>query len=202
MKKLMIIMAAALMIPCLAQAQKTLIHKNDADSDPKYLVGAVPEVDGKVVFTLSEDVPGKSALQIYDIVYQVLDRMTKSTEQLKESQIAMVDKTNHIIAAKYHEWLVFKSTALALDRTVFNYTIIATCTDNHLNLTLSRISYAYEMDREGTEGMQSSAEEWITDKYALNKAKNKLSKYSGKFRRKTIDRKDEIFQIIMNAVTK
>jgi colicin import membrane protein len=86
-----------------------------------------------------------------------------------------------------------------LDRTVFNYTIIANCSDGHLNLTLSRINYAYELDRDN-DGMEVNAEEWITDENALNKAKTKLLKYSGKFRRKTIDRKDEIFENITNAL--
>ena len=51
-----------------------------------------------------------------------------------------------------------------------------------------------------TDGMEVNAEEWITDENALNKAKTKLLKYSGKFRRKTIDRKDEIFENITNAL--
>ena len=38
-----------------------------------------------------------------------------------------------------------------------------------------------------------NAEEWITDKYAVNKKHTKLYPLSAKFRRKTIDRKDFIF---------
>lgn len=213
MKKILVAILA--LIPCLGMAQnewekptkqvedasrKALIMKNKANTDPRYLAGTVPEVDGKVVFTLEKDVPGKDASAIYDIVYNILDRMTEGENQFKESQISLVNKKDHIIAAKYREWLVFKSSALSLDRTVFNYTIIATCSDGHLSMTLSRISYSYEMERDGVEGLQVSAEEWITDKYALNKSKTKLSKYSGKFRRKTIDRKDEIFDIISRAL--
>jgi len=37
------------------------------------------------------------------------------------------------------------------------------------------------------------AEEWITDQYGLNKKKTKLARVSGKFRRKTIDRVDYLF---------
>ena len=44
------------------------------------------------------------------------------------------------------------------------------------------------------------AEEWITDENALNKKKDNLSKYSGKFRRKTIDRKDNIFETLLEAL--
>ncbi|MCR5130887.1 MAG: DUF4468 domain-containing protein [Prevotella sp.] len=214
MKKLIIL--AMLLLPTFAMAQsewerpaksesqprKALFEKKNKTVDPKYLAGAVPEVDGKVCFTLDLDAPGKSAQQIYDTVYAILEQMTKEEKQFEQSQIALVNKADHMIAAKYREWLVFKSTALALDRTVFNYTIIANCSDGHLNLTLSRISYAYELDRYDSEGLETSAEEWITDKEALNKAKTKLNKVSGKFRRKTIDRKDEIFANITEALKK
>ena len=180
--------------------KKALIHKNEANTDPKYLEGAVPEVDGKVVFTLDKEVPGKSAQDIYDILYTFLEKMTQGENQFKESQIALVNKQEHVIAAKYREWLEFKRTALELDRTVFNYTIIATCTDGHLNMTFSRISYAYEIDRGDSEGLSTSAEEWITDRYALTKKKDKLSRQAGKFRRKTIDRKDEVFELVCQAL--
>ena len=212
MKKLIAIAFA--LVPCLCLAQgdwekpvkkseeskKALFSKKEADTDVKYLEGAVPTIDGKVVFTLDKDVPGKDAQQIYDIVYEVLEKMTTTENQFKESQVSLVNKKDHVIAARYREWLVFKNTFLALDRTVFNYTIIANCSDGHLKMTLSRIYYNYETERGDTEGLETSADEWITDEYALNKSKTKLSKYSGKFRRKTIDRKDEIFQIVSTAL--
>lgn len=184
-----------------ADKRQTLLGRSKSVTDPKYLAAdAVPLVDGKVVFTLDEDVPGKSAQEIYDIVYATLEDMTKAENQFEESKIALVNKTEHVIAAKFREWLVFRSTALTLDRTVFNYTIIANCSDGHLNLTLSRISYAYELDRNDVSGMTTSAEEWITDKYAVNKARTKLRRHTGKFRQKTIDRKNIIFKTIMYAL--
>ena len=184
------------------QKKKALIEKNAANEDPKYLAGAIPMVDGKIVFTLDQDVPGKSAQQIYDIIYNVLSEMTKEEGQFKESQVALVNKQDHIIAARFKEWLVFQNTFLSLDRTVFNYTVIATCTDGHANVTISRMSYQYEQDRTDTQGIETVAEEWITDESALNKKKTKLAKYTGKFRRKTIDRKDNIFENITTALNK
>ena len=184
------------------QKKKALIEKNAANEDPKYLAGAIPMVDGKIVFTLDQDVPGKSAQQIYDIIYNVLSEMTKEEGQFKESQVALVNKQDHIIAARFKEWLVFQNTFLSLDRTVFNYTVIATCTDGHANVTISRMSYQYEQDRTDTQGIETVAEEWITDESALNKKKTKLAKYTGKFRRKTIDRKDNIFETITTALNK
>jgi len=182
------------------QKKKALFEKNKQKTDPKYLAGAVPVVDGKVTFTLDADAPGKSAQQIYDAIYRVLDDMTKEEGQFKESQVALVDKQNHSIAARYKEWLVFQNTLLSLDRTVFNYTVFADCTDGHAHVTITRISYMYEMERGEDDGMMTVAEGWITDDNALNKKGTKLAKYSGKFRRKTIDRKDIIFDNIKKAI--
>ncbi len=171
--------------------------------DPKYLEGGVPEVDGVVVFTLDKDVPGMSADNIYDKVYAVISEIVeegKSSGLQPEARIAAVNKAGHTIAARIKEWLVFSSNFISLDRTEFNYTLIATASDGHINLRMERISYAYEMNRKDASGMKEKAENWITDKYALNKKKTKLSPISGKFRRKTIDRKDNIFQRTCQAL--
>lgn len=195
-------------VPTVQKSEKTqrkaLFEGKKKTIDAKYLAGAVPEVDGRVTFTLDLDVAGKSADEIYNKVFNVLQKMTTEENQIKEladkSKIAVVNKAEHTIAAKYKEWLVFRNSALSLDRTVFNYTIIAKATDGHLNLTLSRISYQYEFERNDAEGMSVSAEEWISDKAALNKKKTGLLKYTKKFRIKTIDRKDNIFETISNAL--
>ena len=166
--------------------------------DAKYLAGTVPEIDGKVVFTLDLNLPGRSAQDIYERVYTLLDRMAKEENQFKGSGITLINKRDHIIAAHYKEWLIFTNNFISLDRTELSYTIIAKCADNHLHLTLSRISYSYEKNR--NTGFDTTAEKWITDAVALNKRKTRLSKGLAKFRRKTIDRKDEIFSAITNAL--
>ena len=51
--------------------------KAKENPDAKYLKGAVPEVNGKVVFTKHINAPGKSAAQIYDILHQYLQKMVK-----------------------------------------------------------------------------------------------------------------------------
>ena len=176
----------------LFESKKKAITKEDK----KYLEGAIPLVDGKVSFNYDLDIPGKNAQQIYDLTYAVLDSMTKGDNQFAESSIALVNRKEHIIAARFKEWLIFQSSFLSLDRSILNYTVIARCSNEHLNITLSRISYVYEKDRGMNDGIETTAENWITDKYGLNKSKTKLSRMSGKFRKKTIDRKDEIFNTI------
>lgn len=140
--------------------------------DYKYLKpGAMPEQDGNVVFTLDLDVPALSAQQVYDRMYVALDTIANQECQIQDerskSGVVLVNKKEHSIVAQYHEWMTFKKNFVVLDRTRFNYTVIAKCTDGHLHLTLERMTFLYEQGRP-TE-MRTSAEEWISDKEAINK---------------------------------
>lgn len=182
------------------EAKKAKQEKPNPDA--KYLSGAVTEEDGKVVFTLDTDVPGKSASQIYDIMLKCLTDLTKTENQLEGSQVALVNKADHIIVASLKEWLVFKDNFISLDRTKFNYNLVAYCSDNHLKVQMDRISYRYEEDRRKGSDSRLTAEEWISDRYALNRKKTKLLPGSAKFRRKTVDRKDFIFDTIRQTVLK
>ena len=95
------------------------------------------------------------------------------------------------------EWLTFTSNALVLDRTKMNYVLQAKCSDGHLKLILDRITYNYEV--QGKKEFYK-AEEWINDKNAVNKKRTRLYPSSGKFRRKTIDRKNELFEIFQSQL--
>ena len=196
MKKILITLLLAL--PMMAAAQDNTWERietepvSKANPDAKYLVeNAVPVVDGKVTWKATINAPGKSAQQIYDILLAQLNKMVKEENQLEErSKVAIQDQANHQLGATFHEWLVFKNTALSLDRTVLNFQLIADCSDGKADVQMTRVSYDYELERDPT---HYTAEEWITDKYAVNKKHTKLTKLSAKFRRKTIDRKDFIF---------
>ncbi len=222
MKKLVIALMA--LLPTLATAQNTWERPQSANQqtttkekkvkekkvkeetvtlDPRYLEGGVPEVDGKVVFTLERDVPGMSADSIYQRLYAAMDKLAQGEEQheSKQSQIAAVNRGEHSIAARYKEWLTFQSSFLALDRTVFKYTLLAQATDGHVKVTMERISYEYEAERKSkSEDAYEKAEELITDGVALNKKKTGLLRPYKKFRMKTIDRKDEVFTLLTDAL--
>ena len=157
--------------------------------DAKYLKGAVPMVDGRVVFSKTIEAPGKSASEVYDIMQKYMERLTKTTNQIN-SKIVLADKDKHELGASYEEWLVFKKSALSLDRTRFYYLLQAQCQDGQAVVTLTRIHYLYEEERAP---QRIKAEDWITDQEAVNKKNTKLLPMSGKFRRKTIDRKDFLF---------
>lgn len=168
--------------------------KADDKNNEIYLAaGAVPEVDGKVQWTCDINVPGKNAQQIYDEMLRIMSKLTKEENQLERSKVALVNEQEHKIASTMQEWLVFTSTFLSLDRAKMSYILNADCEDGHVKLTMERISYVYG---EGKETNYYKAEEWITDKNAVNKKHTRLLPMSGKFRKKTIDRKNELFKTI------
>lgn len=209
MKKLIVLMMLALPMSVIAQnvwekPKEEKVEKVEKaeevkkpNKDEKYLRGAVPIVDGDVQWTLDVDVPGKSAQDIYDKMFKTLTDLTKSEGQLEGSAVTLVNKQDHIVVANVREWLLFSSSLLSLDRTKFNYTLIARCSDGHLNMTMNRISYKYDEERTN---QVYKAEEWISDDAAVNKKNTKLYRGSAKFRRKTIDRKDQIFETIRNVL--
>ena len=160
--------------------------------DAKYLLpGAVPICDGKVCFETTIQAPGKTADQIYHILLKQLTKMTKESNQLKNSLVVIQDSNRYQLGAVFHEWLVFKNSSLSLDQTQFHFRILANCADGKAEIKISHIYYDYDVDRKP---IRYSAEEWITDKFSVNKKRTKLYPISGKFRRKTIDRKDFIFK--------
>lgn len=171
--------------------------------DPKYLAGAIQlNAEGKVEFVLDTQASGKSADEIYNIVFQYMSKLIKN-EQNINSRIALVNRNNkneQIIACIMDEWFVFNQSFISLDRSETKYQLVATISDNHLHLSMTRIVFNYEEGR--STGFKEPAENVITDKYALTKKKNDLAKIYGKFRRGTIDRKDQIFNDLTKLVRK
>lgn len=172
-------------LPVVMQAQE---DKNDSENN--YLIGAVPEKDGKVVFSQELNLPGISKDQVYDKMMSWMEKRLKKNNNT--SRVAYSDKEQGSIAGLGEEYLVFKSSALSLDRTLIRYQITATCLPEKCLMNVERISYVYQNNE------KYPAEQWITDKYALNKDKTKLVRGYSKFRTKTVDFANEI---LANAKT-
>lgn len=150
------------------------------DDDNKYLVGAVPEVDGKVVFSKEFSIPAMEQEEVYKRMHTWLEERMKKNGN--NSRIIFDKPEEGQIVASGDEWIVFSSNAISLDRTKILYQITITCLPEKCLMDVSRIRFTY---REGKE--KYTAEEWITDKYALNKDKTKLIRGLAKWRRKTVD---------------
>ena len=166
--------------------------------DYKYLVeDAVQVVDGYVTWVLDFDAPGKDAKQLYEEMLAYLQAMTKGENQLEGSNVSLVNPSQHKIVAHICEWLTFKSSFFMMDRAEMDYHLFVDCTAGHVKVTMARINYKYH---EGKDRELLKAEEQITDKAAVNKKRTRLYPITGKFRRKTIDRKDELFEDIRKQI--
>ncbi len=168
-----------------------------AQVDSKYLEGAVPVVDGKVTFTTSIKAKGMTKVQIYETVLNWANKRFQPNENLNPKVLFSNPEKSEIIAGG-EEYIVFSANFISLDRTRIYYHLIINCEDERCDLTMTRIHYWYEENVDG--GYKYKAETWITDKEALNKAKTKFSKVSGKFRKETIDYKDKLFGEIQSLL--
>lgn len=152
----------------------------------KYLIGAVPEVDGKVVFSRSYDLTGATQEAIYDRAYTWAEERMKANDN--KSRIVYSDKEKGSIVATGEEYIVFTASSLSLDRTIANYQLTISCKPGGCLIEIEKIRYVYQ------EKEKYTAEEYITDKVALNKNKTDIYRGYKKFRIKTIDFADEMFE--------
>lgn len=162
-----------------------------AQDDSKYLAGAVPVVDGKVVFTKTIDVPGASKNAVFGRIIEWAKKRFV-TDDTQKGRVLYSDETKGDIACYGEEYLTFNQSALSIDRTLVTYQTIITTEDGRCNLKVTAIHYRYNVSTKN-EPERYSAEEIITDKYTLNKAKDKIYKKIGKFRIFTIDMVEKIF---------
>jgi hypothetical protein len=171
-----------------------MAQKSDSSDDiSAYLEGAVPEVDGKVTFTKEFSIPGLSKDVVYERVNKWMEKRLAQNEN-DRSRVVYSNAQSGILAGAAEEWLVFKSNALALDRAWMGYAIKAECSDNACKVVIDKIRYTYQ------EKEKYTAEETITDKVALNKAKTKMVIGFKKWRVKTVDFADDIFDGVALAL--
>lgn len=171
-----------LMLPLVAMAQQK--------KDEKYLAGAVPVENGRVIFTKTIEAP-LSAANLYALIQEWTEENFKPVAEMPNHKIASTNDDSHEVTAAGEEWMVFSNRVLSLDRTRFYYKLHVICYENKCIASLYDIRYWYDEEREG--GQRFKAEEWITDEWALNKKGTKLTRINGKFRRKTVDRTEELF---------
>ncbi|MDR3061361.1 MAG: DUF4468 domain-containing protein, partial [Dysgonamonadaceae bacterium] len=173
--------SSCLLILCIASFTNAF-----SQTDPRYLAGAVPEVNGKVIFSDTLQFQEMNASQIYE---QALI-WAEANYNTEESRVAYTSKEQIVISCRGRSELVFSSSALSLDRAFMNYQLNLYGLDNACRIEMKAISYEYNVANK-REPEKYYAEKWITDKEALS-GKDKLYRGNGKFRIKTIDLFDDI----------
>lgn len=195
-----IILVLALLLPMAVMAQNSKVDKNAE----KYLQGAVPVENGAVTFRKTFRVPGQTDAQLHEnMLFYVKDNLVAKGMEDAWTRMISDGTEDGIISARVEEWMVFTKKFLALDRTRFRYQITVTTGNEQVNITVTQISYLYgeewnENKPTGEGGTIYRAEEWITDEHALNAKGTKVLSGSGKFRRNTIERVNEIFNNAMD----
>lgn len=85
----------------------SIMAQKDKDDDSRYLIGAVPEVEGKVVFSKEYSIPGMSQNEIWDRMMKWMDTRLKENKN-QGSRVVYSDEEDGVIAGVGEEWIVFK----------------------------------------------------------------------------------------------
>lgn len=166
-----------------------------AQVDSKYLVGAVPQISGKIVINREIKLPAEvDQKEMFRLMQEWANQeYGNDGQEILIKRILVSSPEENYIACQGDDYLVFKSAALVLDRAKMYYQLIIRSEKDKYSLEFRNIKYDYP-DFERT----TPAEELITDKLALNKEGTKLNRYYTKFRTFSIDRIDEVTENFRN----
>lgn len=193
--KVILLIAWMMIVPLCGRAQ---VRGNGGEVESKYLAGSVPLVDGQVRFTDTVRVEGLAPDALYATLKECIGKKwVEGPDHLEKSRITEADSEAGLIVASIEEYLYFKRKAWTMDRVRFSYQVICRVVKGGYTLEMRRMQYQYD-DIPNPEVLY--AEDWITDAEALTDCGRKLLKKPGKFRRFTIDRKDEMFAMVRSAV--
>ncbi len=192
-------------IPEAKKTEETKVSKKTEkaneikEADKPYLAGAVPEEDGKVVFSREISTGNMSAQEAFDTAYKEIEQLTGGENQTQKSRISLIDKNEHSIVANFGEWLVFTNHAFVLDRALLNYLMVVNCSDGKVNVKISRLTYEYSNGHNGSDLFY--AEDLITDKLMVSKNGTKLKRINRKFRVGTVDRMREVLDTLQQSLS-
>ncbi|MBR5848723.1 MAG: DUF4468 domain-containing protein [Bacteroidaceae bacterium] len=161
----------------------------------EYQVGAVPEVNGKVVFEESFAAKGDSK-EIAAKAQEWVKKRFAGSNVIKHN--IYENEKPGTLTLKSEEYITFKKKTFVLDRTRITYFLDIEAKDNACTIRMYRITYWYDEEFKG--GEHFTAEKYITDNEAFNSSKTKLLKKPGKFRVKTIDLKNQLAAELKNAL--
>lgn len=187
----------ALLLICTA-ASAQLFKKKERNVEPQYSAGTIPVVNGKVTFEETIPADGLTAAQIEERINNWIAARFVEPTIISVKRFDAEQPSTAII--KGEEYIVFKDKFFVLSRARIYYYLTLTAADGHCTFSMSRITYWYD-DEDEKGGLKMKAEEWITDEYAFNN-KGGLKKFEGKFRRKTIELKENLIEDLKKELSK
>jgi len=196
MKRSLISLVAffALMFSASAQITAPAVEQR-AETDIRYLAGAVPEHDGFCYLTRTVSVPAQmSQTEVMQRLQTWLDRCMKDERVLYHQELPST-ADNQLMHSVMMQ-ITFSKSFISHDFAEMTYVINLTANAGEVVMNIERITYKY---REGDNVNKYPAEQIISDGYALNK-KGKLVLGYKRFRIKTIDFVDELEASLQKAL--
>ena len=214
MKKI-IITIFTIAFPFILQAQsegliaRKTTKKAEQDMSIYTASGAIPEINGKVVFKDIIAVPGKTKDEIFTKLAQWVSFRYEANsvngvytdadffKNIEYAQVKVADKQEGKIQCQGAEELIFSIKPLAKNYTQAFYLLNLDVKDGQVAFNLHTLSF--NVDQGAGDFIRMTAENWITDKEALTK-KGTLRRIPSKFRIKTIDLVAELKKEISEAI--
>lgn len=112
-----------------------------AQEDAKYLEGAVPVENGKVVFTKEIQIPSLSQNKVYETALKWAEERFNN----EDCRVVYQNRDKGEMAATGKEYIIFSSTALSLDRSKMSYQVLIYCQDQLCTIKLTNIRYDYDV---------------------------------------------------------
>lgn len=159
-------------------------------SQDKYGPGTVPVKDGIVVFTMIEEVEGKTKDQLFSSSKAMIAELFTSAKDVIQSE----DKDSGVIICKGNAKIVEPFTTNLME-----FTLKTSCKDGRYKVDLYNITLKIGADTSSP--IPQNCNETIIDEFALRNGVVKKTG-GGKQRRMVIDKKDEIFSRIKNKISK
>lgn len=205
-------MAALAMVSTTAHAQLFLkkVYEGRQPQEVYIAQGAVPEKDGEVCFEKDIEVVARSKAQIMQSLQSWASyRYMANSEQGKwtdpnyfkngdYAQVYELDEQNGVIACQGNEDMVFTNKTLSKDYCVVNYTLRLEVEDQKVHVSVTDIVYTYNFTS-SDETQRRTAEEWISDSEALSRDGKEMLRGAARFRVKTIDLANELFDEVEQA---
>lgn len=184
MKRFIFIILALMMVtPALLHGQTE-----------KYMEGAVPVIDGKVIFERELNIPLFSEEQIYKALADWAGKKFTG----KSNRVISTDDSKSVVLIQGEDEMTIR-IGLFPGKVKVHYILSADCSNGKCTLKTTRVRYTNNpASKNSTDVIM--AEEYITDRYALNKAKTKIFKGTGDYRMNTIDIVDKIAQDAQDAI--
>ena len=167
-------------------------------SDKKYLAGAVPTENGKVVFNRQLDITGIAPQTAIELTRQWASGPLANDGY--NGKIYDIDNNAGSLAINIDGNLVCKSSAFQLDQATISFVLDVKFNNNKCILTFRNIRYLYAINPNNTRREVIMADNWIVDKEALNKAGTKMYAMNGKFRIRTVQLVDYLTESLRSGL--